>query len=163
MSALGQKQTCAAHKVMSALPPKRTCALQLGMSASCHRTSLTSSRRFNGNEIIGCSRLAHTPARPCRETQSQRSGVRRRPITGMHFDYLCPQQRIGGTLHPSADSKGRLVFRTVDQRIQSLKAVPLLNSNPLWRGPCNSYQWFAPAQATPPIAIRRPRAALIAA
>ena len=52
MSALGQKQTCAPHKLMSALPPiatvkadirngscllyprKRTCAVQLGMSAT---------------------------------------------------------------------------------------------------------------------------------
>jgi hypothetical protein len=51
MSALGQKQTCAPHKLMSALPPiatvkadirngscllyprKRTCAVQLEMSA----------------------------------------------------------------------------------------------------------------------------------
>src|SRR5215831_2169441 len=51
MSALGQKRTCAAHKLMSALPPiatakakfrkrpcllyprKRTCAVQRGMSA----------------------------------------------------------------------------------------------------------------------------------
>ena len=33
MSALGQKQTCAAQKVMSLYPSKRTCAVQLGMSA----------------------------------------------------------------------------------------------------------------------------------
>src|SRR5215813_12433475 len=61
MSALGQKQTCAVHKLMSALPPiatakadsrkrpcplyprKRTCVVQLGMSAlGQKRTSLSS-------------------------------------------------------------------------------------------------------------------------
>ena len=41
MSALGQKQTCAAQKAMSALPRERTCAVQLGMSTLCQkRTSL---------------------------------------------------------------------------------------------------------------------------
>src|SRR5262249_36556403 len=34
MSALGQKRTCAAHKVMSALAQKRTCAVQLLQSHS---------------------------------------------------------------------------------------------------------------------------------
>src|SRR5215510_2075225 len=60
MSALGQKQTYAAHKLMSALPPiatakadirkrscllyprKRTCAVQLGMSALGQKRTLRS-------------------------------------------------------------------------------------------------------------------------
>jgi len=33
MSALGQKQTCAAHKLMSALPPKATSNASFSMSA----------------------------------------------------------------------------------------------------------------------------------
>ena len=37
MSALGQKQTCAAQKVMSALPPKADMCGATGMSAKCRR------------------------------------------------------------------------------------------------------------------------------
>ena len=40
MSALAQKQTCAAQNGMSALPPKRTCAVQLGMSALGQKRTL---------------------------------------------------------------------------------------------------------------------------
>ena len=37
MSALGQKQTCAAHKPMSALPPKADMCDAKGMSALCQK------------------------------------------------------------------------------------------------------------------------------
>ena len=40
MSALGQKQTCAAQKVMSALPPKADVCSATGMSAKCQKRTL---------------------------------------------------------------------------------------------------------------------------
>ena len=85
--------------VMSALPP---------IADMCSATSdvrfvpsdiATSSRRFNGNEMIGCSRLANTPARPCRETQHNDPVCGAVQLPECTLIILCPQQRIGGTLH----------------------------------------------------------------
>src|SRR5215467_14531341 len=71
MSALGQKQTYAAHKVMSALPPratakadsrikpcllcprKRTCAVQLGMSAlGQKRTHAVQQKESSSDQLV---------------------------------------------------------------------------------------------------------------
>jgi hypothetical protein len=40
MSALGQEQTCAAHKPMFALPPKADMCTAKRMSAKCHKRTL---------------------------------------------------------------------------------------------------------------------------
>ena len=51
MSALGQKQTCAAQQVMSALPPKADICGAIGMSALCQKpTSCCSLDQLVGSQ-----------------------------------------------------------------------------------------------------------------